>query len=58
MLGDSRGPENTDFAIRRVVASHGSLPGPEVWLVLCRQPGADPVRVFLCQDPAASRRPA
>jgi len=49
--GDSRGPEHADFAIRRVVASRGSLPGPEVWLVLRRQPGADPVRVFLCHAP-------
>ena len=28
--GDSRGPEQADFAIRRVVASRGSLPGPDV----------------------------
>ena len=26
--GDSRGPEHADFAIQRVVASRGSLPGP------------------------------
>ena len=49
--GDSRGPEHADFAIRRVVASRGSLPGPDVWLVLRRQPGADTVRVFLCHAP-------
>ncbi|MYC62388.1 MAG: hypothetical protein F4X16_06075 [Caldilineaceae bacterium SB0661_bin_34] len=49
--GDSRGPEYADFAIRWVVASRGSLPGPDVWLVLRRQPGADPVRVFLCHAP-------
>ena len=49
--GDSRGPEYADFAIQRVVASRDSLPGPDVWLVLRRQPGADPVRVFLCHAP-------
>ncbi len=49
--GDSRGPEQADFVIRRVVASRGSLPGPDVWLVLRRQPGADTVRVFLCHAP-------
>ena len=54
--GDSRGPEHADFAIQRVVASRDSLPGPDVWLVLRRQPGADPVRVFLCHAPAASGR--
>ncbi len=50
--GDSRGPEQADFVIRRVVASRGSLPGPDVWLVLRRQPGVDTVRVFLCHAPA------
>ena len=49
--GDSRGPEQADFAIQRVVASRGSLPGPDVWLVLRRQPGADTVRAFLCHAP-------
>ena len=49
--GDSRGSAYADFAIRRVVASRSSLPGPEVWLVLHRPPGADPVRVFLCHAP-------
>ena len=49
--GDSRGPEYADFALRRMVASRGSLSGPDVWLVLRRQPGADPVRVFLCHAP-------
>ena len=49
--GDSRGPEHADFAIRRVVASRDSLPGPDIWLVLRRQPGADPMRVFLCYVP-------
>ena len=49
--GDSRGPEHADFAIQWVVASRGSLPGSDVWLVLRRQPGADPVRVFLCHAP-------
>ncbi len=53
--GDSRGPEHADFAIRRVVASRGSLPGPDVWLVLRRQPGADTVRVFLCHAPRRIR---
>ena len=55
MPGDSRGPEYADFAIRRVVASRGSLPGPEVWLVLRRQPGADTVRVFLYHAPRRIR---
>ena len=49
--GDSRGPEHADFAIQRVVASRGSLPGPDVRLVLRRQPGADTIRVFLCHAP-------
>ena len=53
--GDSRGPEYTDFAIRRVVASRDSLPDPEVWLVLRRQPGVDPVQVFLCHAPRRIR---
>ncbi len=47
----SRGPEQADFAIQRVVASRGGLPGPDVWLVLRRRPGADTIRVFLCQAP-------
>ena len=47
----SRGPEHADFAIQRVVASRGGLPGPDVWLVLRRRSEADPVRVFLCQAP-------
>ncbi len=49
--GDSRGPEQADFAIRRVVASREGLPGPDVWLVLRRPPGADTVRVFLGHAP-------
>ena len=55
MPGESRGPEQADFVIRRVVASRGSLPGPDVWLVLRRQPGADTVRVFLCHIPRRIR---
>lgn len=51
MPGDSRGPEQADFAIRRVVASREGLPGPDVWLVLRRPPGADTVRVFLGHAP-------
>ena len=46
--GISRGPEYANFAIRWVVASRGSLSEPEVWLVRHRQPGANPIRVFLC----------
>ena len=46
--GDSRGPEYAHCAIRRVVASRCRLLVPEVGLVLRRQPGADPIRVFLC----------
>ena len=49
--GNSRGPEHADFAIRRVVALRGRLPGPEIWLVLRRPPETDPVRVFLCHAP-------
>ena len=46
-----RVPEHADFAIQRVVASRASLPGPDVWLMLRRQPGADTVRAFLCHAP-------
>ena len=48
---DSRGPVHADFAIRRAVASRGGLPGPDVWLVLRRNPGADRAQVFLCHAP-------
>ena len=48
---DSRGPVQADFAIRRAVASRGGLPGPDVWLVLRRNPGADRAQVFLCHAP-------
>ncbi len=47
----SRVPKYADFAIRWMAASRGSLSGPEIWLVRHRQPGADPVRVFLCHAP-------
>ncbi len=47
----SRGPEDADFAIRRVVASRDGRPGPDVWLVLRRPPGSDQVRVFLGHAP-------
>ena len=55
VTGDGRGPAYADFAIRRVVASRGNLPGPDVWLVLRRRSGADPVRVFLCHAPRRIR---
>ena len=48
---DSRGPVHADFAIRRAVASRNGLPGPDVWLVLRRNPGADRAKVFLGHAP-------
>ena len=48
---DSRGPAYADFAIRRAVASRNGLPGPDVRLVLRRNPGADQAKVFLCHAP-------
>ena len=33
----------------------GGLPGPDVWLVLRRRSGADPVRVFLCHAPRRAK---
>ena len=47
----SRGPEQADFAIQRVVASRNGLPGPDVRLVLLRRPGSEEARVFLCRAP-------
>ena len=37
--GDSRGPEQADFAVRRVVASRGSLPGPDSGSCCVASPG-------------------
>ena len=56
--GDSRSSEYADFARRRVVASRGSLPGLEVWLVLRSLPGTDRSGYSSVILPATSSRPA
>lgn len=50
-----KGPVVAEFASVRVVASRDGLPGPDVWLILCRPVGGDmeeaPLRTFLSNAP-------
>lgn len=50
-----KGPVVSEFASVRVVASRDRLPGPDVWLILCRKVGGGvegaPLRAFLSNAP-------
>jgi SRSO17 transposase len=48
----SKGTLAADFAALRVVAVRGGLPGPEVWLVLRRNPADGEVKYYLSNAPA------
>ena len=47
----SQGPLLADFACLRVVAVRDSLPGPDVWLVLRRQPETGELKTYLSAAP-------
>lgn len=47
----SKGPMVADFACLRVVACRDSLPGPNLWLVLRRQPNSNELKCYLSNAP-------
>jgi SRSO17 transposase len=48
----SKGPLVADFAAVRVIAVRGGLPGPEVWVVLRRNPLTGELKTYLSNAPA------
>ncbi len=50
----SKGPITADFALVRAVAVRDGLPGPEVWLVLRRNPETGELKAYLSNAPAAA----
>jgi SRSO17 transposase len=50
----SKGPIAAEFALRRVVAVRDGLPGPDVWLVLRRNPATGELKTYLANAPAAT----
>jgi len=48
----SKGPIKADFALLRVVAVRDGLPGPDVWLVLRREPSTGELKTYLSNAPA------
>ena len=50
----SKGPITADFALVRAVAVRDGLPGPEVWLVLRRNPEMGELKTYLSNAPAAT----
>jgi SRSO17 transposase len=48
----SKGPLVARFATLRVIAVREGLPGPEVWLVLRRNPLTGELKTYLCNAPA------
>ena len=51
----SKGPLVADFAMLRVVAVRDGLPGPEVWLILRRNPTSGEVKYYLSNAPAETK---
>ena len=54
----SKGPIAADFARRRVVAVRDGLPGPDVWLVLRRNPATGELKTYLANAPAETPQAA
>jgi len=52
----SNGPIAADFALRRVTAVRDGRPGPDVWLVLRRNPETDELKTYLSNAPAETPR--
>ena len=48
----AKGPQAVLCAVRRVVARRGLLPGPDVWLLLRRNPATDELKCYLSNGPA------
>ena len=48
----SKGPQAVLCAVRRVTARRGSEPGPDVWLLLRRNPATDELKCHLSNGPA------
>ena len=48
----SKGPQAVLCAVRRVTARRGSEPGPDVWLLLRRNPATDELKGYLSNGPA------
>ena len=47
-----KGPQAILCAVRRVVARRGLFPGPDVWLLLRRNPATDELKCYLSHGPA------
>lgn len=47
----SQGPQEAEFASRRVVGGRAGLPGPEVWLVWRRNPVSGELKTYLSNAP-------
>ncbi len=54
----SKGPITADFALARAVAVRDGLPGPDVWLVLRRDPETGAVKTYLTNAPAETPQAA
>jgi SRSO17 transposase len=50
----SKGPLVADFVALRVIAVRHRLPGPEVWLVLRRNPDTGELKTYVCNAPVAT----
>ena len=48
----AKGPQAVLCAVRRVVARRGLCPGPDVWLLLRRNPATDELKCYLSHGPA------
>ena len=48
----SKGPQAVLCAVLRVVARLGLLPGPDIWLLLRRNPATDELKCYLSNGPA------
>ena len=48
----SKGPQAVLCAVRRVVARRGHEPGPDIWLLLRRNPATDELKCYLSHGPA------
>jgi len=54
----SKGPIAADFALRRAVAVRDGRPGPDVWLVLRRNPETGELKAYLSNAPAETPQAA